>query len=76
MLFIKVGAGDPGERRLEIVGRNFLTDFISTQIFSHFIYFFKLFMRDTERGRDTEGEAGSSQGAGCGTRSRKSGITP
>ena len=30
-----------------------------------FIYFkrFYLFMRDTKRGRDTEGEAGSSEGA-------------
>ena len=38
-----------------------------------FIY---LFMRDTERDREAEGEAGSMQGAGRGTPSRVSRITP
>ena len=33
-------------------------------------------MRDTERGRDIEGEAGSSQGARCGTRSWGPGSHP
>ena len=32
-------------------------------------------MRDTQRGRDTEGEAGSMQGAWRGTRTWESGIT-
>ena len=35
-------------------------------------------MKDTEREAETqaEGEAGSPQGAGCGTRSQDPGITP
>ena len=50
-----------------------------------FFFFFKdyfLFVRDTEREREreaetqAEGEAGSMQGAQCGTRSQVSRITP
>ena len=52
-----------------------------SQIF-YFLFFKKdfiyLFMRNTEREREreAEGEAGSMQGAWCGTRSRDSRITP
>ena len=41
--------------------------------FKDFIY---LFMRDKEAGIKAEGEAGSSQGARCGTPSLNSGIMP
>ena len=43
------------------------------QFFKDFIY---LFMRDTQREAETEGEAGSPQGARCGTRSRFPGSRP
>ena len=46
-------------------------------LFKDFIY---LFMRDTEKERGAEilaeGQAGSMRGAGCGTRSQVSRITP
>ena len=48
----------------------------------YFLFFLKdfisLFMRDTQREAETqaEGEAGSMQGAPCGTQSRDSRITP
>ena len=49
----------------------------SLSFFKDFIY---LFMRDTHTHREAEtqaeGEAGSMQGARCGTRSQDSGITP
>ena len=44
-----------------------------------FFFFKDLFnysFSESERGRDTEGEAGSMQEARCGTRSRVSRITP
>ena len=49
--------------------------FIFLKIFEYFIY---LFMRDTHTEAETpaEGEAGSMQGAWCGTRSWDSRITP
>ena len=51
-------------------------------VFNHqifiFILFIYLFMRDTEREAETqaEGEAGSMQGAPCGTRPQDPRITP
>ena len=46
-------------------------------LFIYFKDFIYLFMRDTEREAETqaEGEAGSMQGAPCGTRSRDPWIT-
>ena len=41
--------------------------------FKDFIY---LFIRNTERGKDTEGEAGSLKGARCGTPSPDPGSRP
>ena len=52
-----------------------LSEGSSFLFFKDFIY---VFMRDTEREAETqaEGEAGSLQGAPCGTRSQDPGITP
>ena len=55
-----------GKKNSDLVIYSFLKDFIY------------LFMRDTERGAETqaEGEAGSLRGARCGTWSQDPGITP
>ena len=57
-----------------------LNSLLSAKAFLFFFLkdFIYLFVRDTEREAETqaEGEAGSLQGAGCGTRSWNSGITP
>ena len=50
--------------------------FVRFVLFCFFKDFSYSFMRDTERGRDSEGEASSSQGAGCGTRSLDLGSHP